>query len=658
LAHTFVERVANWQLALPAALTLTVAFLAGGFFPGTIGLAAGLLCLLLVARFTLAERPSAGWSAPLALTTGVLGLFCAWSLASSGWSDAPGRAMVEFDRALLYLLVLAFMGLHARAPGHLPVLLRWVGLAIALIAASALATRLLPETFPTSGGVNADRLAFPLTYWNAMGIFCALGAILLTHLTASEREPAAVRVAAAAALPIVTVTLYFTFSRGGIAAAVAGVVLYFLLAHPRGLVGALPAAGLPVAFVLHRAYGSELLAREFYTGADATEQARSLLLVLFGCVVAAAVLRTLALRADRRMLAVPVGPRTRRRLFGGLGVAALLALAVATVALDLPGRIDEQREAFVRGDQPPGGNDLRTRLTEVGNNGRREQWNTALDVGAIRPWSGVGAGTYRLYWERERPAPPVKVIDAHSLALETRAELGWIGLALLFTALLVPIVVAASRLGGPGRHVYGAFLAAGVALLLHAQVDWDWEMPALFLWFFGAAGTVLATTAERAASLPPPRRTTRLLAGLACLLVAVTPVTVAVSQLRLNESVNAFIRGDCATATDAALGSLEALSVQAQAFEVLGWCDARAGQLKLATAAMRSAHRVDPDNWQYAYGLAIVQALAGQDPTSAARLAVRLNPLEPMARSLERGLRSRSPARRRAVAAKAKLPRE
>ena len=150
----FVEKVANWQLALPAALTVTLAFLAGGFFPGTIGLAAGLLCLLLVARVTLAERPFAGWSAPLAVTTGVLALFCVWTLASSGWSDAPARALAEFDRALLYLLVLAFLGLHARGPGHLSVLLRWVGLAIAVTCAIALATRLLPDDFPTSAGVD------------------------------------------------------------------------------------------------------------------------------------------------------------------------------------------------------------------------------------------------------------------------------------------------------------------------------------------------------------------------------------------------------------------------------------------------------------------------------------------------------------------------
>ena len=185
----FVERAGNWQLALPAALTVALAFMAGGFFADTIGLGAGLLCLLLVARVTLVERPFAGWSAPLAVTTGVLALFCAWTLASSDWSNAPARALTEFDRALFYVLVLAFVGLHARAPRHLHVLLRWVGLAMAITCAVALATRLLPTTFPTSAGVNHERLAFPLTYWNAMGLFWGLGAIMLTHLTASSASP-------------------------------------------------------------------------------------------------------------------------------------------------------------------------------------------------------------------------------------------------------------------------------------------------------------------------------------------------------------------------------------------------------------------------------------------------------------------------------------
>ena len=110
------------------------------------------------------------------------------------------------------------------------------------------------------------------------------------------------------------------------------------------------------------------------------------------------------------------------------------------------------------------------------------------------------------------------------------------------------------------------------------------------------------------------------------------------------------------TATDAALGSLDALSVQAEAFEVLGWCDARAGQPGLAVDAMRAARVRDPHNWQYAYGLAIAQALAGEDPRPSAALALRLNPREPLARKLVRDMRSKSENRRRALAGRAAIP--
>ena len=220
----------------------------------------------------------------------------------------------------------------------------------------------------------------------------------------------------------------------------------------------------------------------------------------------------------------------------------------------------------------------------------------------------------------------------------------------------MPIGVAISRLLGPGRHTHAAFLAAGAALLLHAMVDWDWEMPAVFIWFFGAAGAVIAAPATAAERARPPRRLTRILAGLAILLVAVTPLTVTASASRLNQSIAALRDGDCAAATDAALGSLDALPAQAGAFEVLGWCDLRAGEERLAVQAMRNAIRRDPDNWHYAYGLAVAQALAGEDPRPAAAQAKRLNPLDPFTAKLERAAAPRSAARRRATVVKLDSP--
>ncbi len=236
-----------------------------------------------------------------------------------------------------------------------------------------------------------------------------------------------------------------------------------------------------------------------------------------------------------------------------------------------------------------------------------------------------------------------------------RAELGWIGIALLLVVFAVPLGVAIRRLWGPERHLHAAFLAAAVALLAHAMVDWDWEMPARLHLVLRRRRRVARGT-RRSRTAREPRRLTRLLAGLAILLVAVTPLTVTASQSRLNRGVTALRDGDCATATNSALGSLDALSSQAGAFEVLGWCDARAGELKLAMAAMRNAQRRDPGDWHYAYGLAVTQALAGEDPRPAAALAKRLNPLEPHVAALQRAVRSNSAAKRRAAVARLDIP--
>jgi O-antigen ligase len=300
--------------------------------------------------------------------------------------------------------------------------------------------------------------------------------------------------------------------------------------------------------------------------------------------------------------------------------------------------------------------DLRTRLTSAVDNGRIDNWRVALDGFDAQPLHGTGAGTYRITWDEDRPAPPIKVNDGHSLYLETLSELGVVGLVLLLIALGTMLGVGAARLGGPERHAHGAFLAAGVMLLAHAAIDWDWEMPALFVWFFGAGGVVLAAREARLGELG---RTPRLVGALAVLLLALTPALFAYSQAPLDRAVTAFSRRDCGVAIDAALSATERFGTRPEPWMVLGYCDARLGQFALARRAMDAARARDPNNWQYAYGQAIVYGVSGADPRPYAAEALRLNPLDPLARSLVSELRSaRTAARRQEVARRAGIPLE
>ena len=394
------------------------------------------LALALVGRITLAPRPFEGWSPALALASGALGLLAVWMLASATWSDAASRALSEFDRTLLYGLVLVLTGSVAARVGDLSMLLRWTAAAFAAIALAGLLTRLLPDVFPISSGFLPERVSFPLTYWNAMGVACALGAVLAFHLTASGRERTIIRVIAAGLLPPIAVTLYLTFSRGAIWVLPLAFVLYVLLAQPRGLLTALPAAGIPAAIAVKIAYGNELLARADYdTSAAAADQGRHVFLVVLACAVGAAALRAAALPLDRRIDAIEIEEDNRRFLRLALSGGLVIALLLGALAADAPRRLADARATFSEGRYMDYSADLRTRLTSAVDNGRIDNWRVALDGFDTSPLHGTGAGTYRITWDADRPAPPIKVNDGHSLYLEVLSELGIVGLVLLLAAL-------------------------------------------------------------------------------------------------------------------------------------------------------------------------------------------------------------------------------
>jgi O-antigen ligase len=641
------------HLFLPGLATVYLASQSGGYFPGAIGLGAVVLALLIVLRVTLAREPFAGWGRAPAVIGLAGALLASWTLVSAVWSDAPGRAMIEFDRTLLLLLGFALLASFVRRPGDLSVALRWVLVAILVTALVGLATRLFPETFTAVAGRQPSRLAHPLTYWNAMSVLCALGAVLALHAASGEREPAAVRVGASAVLPILALAGYFPFSRGGIATAVVGVGLYAVLARPRRLPFTLLTAGPAVAVALVAAYRAEALATDAYAAPPGPEQGRQLAVVLALAVLGAGLARLSMLGLERRAERATLPPAVRRAWPVAAG-AAVVALAVAAVALDAPSRVSEQYRAFVSGNVVQESADTRQRLTASGNNGRVDIWRVAADAFTASPLHGAGAGTYQLEWERERPTL-IRRVDAHSLYLETLAELGLVGLLLLLVVIGGVVAGFGRLLKGPDRHAAAAALSAGAALLLHAGLDWDWEMPALFAWLFMVGGIACART-PASARRSSPGRLARVLAGLACLLLALTPALVMTSQARLDASAQAFERDDCATTVDAALDSAEALPVRAEPFELIAYCDLRAGEPALAVAAFQAARRRDPGAWQYAYGLAVACALAGRDPRPAIAEARRLNPREPRARDLAAALSGDRPAAWRRAARRAPLP--
>ncbi|MBE2318747.1 O-antigen ligase family protein [Solirubrobacter sp. CPCC 204708] len=635
-----------------------MAFRAGGFFPATTAVAAIAGAVALVLRVTLSPDPFAGWSRLAAVTgLGAAGLACL-TLVSAAWSDAPVRATVEFDRALLYLEVFVLFAMTPRGRTSLIVLLRWLLLAFVVVCVAGLASRLAPDVFPTSGRFVAGRLAFPLTYWNAMGIASAIAAMLALAGAADAQQPRVLRVLSAAVVPIGALALYLSFSRGAIAACAVGLVLYIVCVRSLRLWLTLVAVAPPTALVLWVAYGAEALGTGNYAEGAGPSQGHRVALVLAASIVVAAVLALAAQALEPKLhgLLHGKGPRRPAERAGALLALGLVVLA-GVLWVDVPGHAERAVESFRSGTVVPDTGDARDRLTQVGNNGRLRHWEVALDVWAQQRLLGTGAGTFELGWEQRRPSFFV-VRDAHSLALEMLAELGVVGLVLLMAVLLTPLAVALARglvRRSPDHDAHAVVAAAGVALLVHACVDWDWEMPSVFVWFFAAAGVVVAAPLG-AARAGNPGRTARVLAGLACLLLAVTPWLVAGADRALQSASAAFARGDCRATVDAALTARDRLPIAPEPYELLGYCNLRGGAYELAVQQMQAARDRDPDNWRYAYGLAVAQAIAGQDPRPAAADAARLNPFEPLAQDLRKALDSDDPGKRFRAAARAQLP--
>lgn len=123
---------------------------------------------------------------------------------------------------------------------------------------------------------------------------------------------------------------------------------------------------------------------------------------------------------------------------------------------------------------------------------RGEYWQAAWDQYRGDPVLGAGAGTFGEYWLAHH-GPEAFTRTAHSLYLQSLAELGPLGLLLVLAALALPLV----RLRARGDPLVAAAGAAYVAYVLHTGIDWDWEMPAVTAAGLIPGAAVLVATRSR-----------------------------------------------------------------------------------------------------------------------------------------------------------------
>jgi hypothetical protein len=596
-------------------------FADGGYWPtawGWAGLGLAWACavtLLLAQQVRLARYD-------IALACGLLAVV-GWTLASLLWSESAGRTVLEAERSIVYLAGVGLVLLLARRSGYRTIV-AGVWAASVVVATYALATKLLPGRFERFDSIAGVRLAEPLGYWNALGAFAAIGAVLGLGLAAHARLPE-VRAAAASSVPVLVATLYFTFSRGAWLALAAGLVATTALdSHRLRLAASTGLSALPTAGVLAVAYRSDALTSVGAPLSDAVAAGRDLAGVVVAAAVGAGALSLLLTLISARIQLRP----TLRRTASGVLVAVAAGAAVAAVALaGGPVALADRARASFDAPSPriEAGESLNARLFSLSHSGRIPHWRIAGDQWSEHPVVGTGAGTYELSWVRDRPVPG-KVRDAHSLYLEVLAELGVAGLLALAAALLVPLVAAfAAR----GQALIPAAVGAYVVLVAHAGADWDWEMPALTLaGLLCGAAVVVAARREMPGSVPR-------VVIVAAFATAVASAAFAFAGLMGNAALaagwDALERGDDDEAKAQAERAQTWVRWSGEPWRLEAAADSLAEDELGARANLRTAVAKDPRDWNDWFDLA--QASEGREHDRALARARSLNPLSPELRA-------------------------
>jgi hypothetical protein len=444
--------------AVPLVLVPALGAVQGGFAPdawvwsGT--LAAWAAALGLVLEGTGRLRREGVW---LAATTALV----LWTLASTLWSAVPAQSILEVRRTLVYgAVVLALIVLARRHAAH--VLLAATHVAVSALVVYALVRYLAgPRPFLEFEG---RLLSEPLGYANAVGILAAMAVILSVGRAADVASPF-VRAAYGALVPLLVLALDLTGSNASWLALAIGLATAAALQPSRRSLARAAAALGPAAI----AAGAVGHYSELASPASARLSAAVVAVVALACSAAAGLMCAfLARPAARTSRATRFEHRRLLVLVAASFVAGVVAAAI------LFGGASEPRSSY---------------------------YHVAWHEYVAHPLLGSGAGTFGRYWlQSGRVAQWGGALDAHSLYLETLAELGPIGLCLVLGVFLYPL---RRVIGQRGLPAVPTAAGAAIAFLVHAGLDWDWELPAVVVAALCCAGAV--ATAELVPGRPLSR---------------------------------------------------------------------------------------------------------------------------------------------------------
>ena len=421
----------------------------------------------------------------------------------------------------------------------------------------------------------------PVGYANAMGILAAIGTALALGCCA-HASPRVGRALAAAALVPLVATLALTESRGAVAALLVAAGVTLVVDPCRGRLASTAVLVLPLP----------LLAGLLASRSAATDAGEAIERVTAEGRALALAIGLLSIAAGALSYASP------RRRDGTRGNSLAIVVAVAVLAAVIVGGF---ASAGSLGDRPA-------------------YWRAAWADARAHPAFGSGAGSFGVVWLERRDVRSA-TRDAHNLYLESLAELGPVGLAAVLTLLGVPLIAGIAARTQP---LMPAVTGAYTAFVIHASLDWDWELPAVVTpaLVLGAVLVIAARPPAQPARLP---RVTGVAWVSAALLIAGVAAIGLIGNHTLEAGTVAARSGDWETAARLAESASRWAPWSAEPPLLLG--DARLAQGNPAAAreSYAVAARRDAGDWRAWAGLARI----GDDATRR-RALVRLAVLDPL----------------------------
>jgi O-Antigen ligase/Tetratricopeptide repeat len=565
---------------------------------------------------------------------GFLAAFAAWTGLSVLWAESNEKAFNEFDRVVLYLGVFALV--VAASPRAS--IRRWLaGLALGLTSVGllALTSALFPNAFAAPQRLAQifpgaeSRLSYPVGYWNGLATLIAFALPLLLFFAAHGRSPI-VRGLALAPAPALVATVYLTSSRGGSIATVLAVVVFLACSGRRwtAAAAALLAAVGGAAAIAVLAARSELVDHPHTAPAAVGQGHSAALWISLICLVTGAAYALLG-----RLVPSP-------RPLRGAAAALVAGLLIALLAVGIVAARPVHR--FEQFKQPPKASavSVQEHLFSGAGNGRWQWWQSAVDEFQTRPLIGRGAGSFEAWWAQHGNLP-FFVRDAHSLYLETLAELGIVGLALLVAFLLSVGATGVGRLhrvGGEERSAVAALLAAFVAFLFEAGIDWMWELTAVGVVMALIAGLLTGPATSWAVAEPePPLQTSsfrvlRIAAVAAAMGLVIGEAIPLLTEMEVRRSQDAAESGDFSAAISDARGARSLQPWAASPYLQLALVEEEFGDLPAALDSIHRAIQRDDDDWRLWLVAARLETKAGNVDAARENLARarELNPRSPL----------------------------